>query len=91
MCFCVFIKLIVDSFCHLSPCSRSLNTTSLPPRYKRAHEVLFGKSMEVSERFNKEQGICLLNKIFEVYQDRAEYTGGCGHVRVAVFPAAVVS
>ena len=39
------------------------------PRYKRAHEVLFGQSMEVSERFNSEQGICLLTKIFEVYQD----------------------
>ena len=39
------------------------------PRYKRAHEVLFGQSMEVAERFNSEQGICLLTKIFEVYQD----------------------
>ena len=38
-------------------------------RYKRAHEVLFGQSMEISERFNSEQGICLLTKIFEVYQD----------------------
>ncbi|CAE7405505.1 unnamed protein product, partial [Symbiodinium necroappetens] len=45
------------------------NSMADAERYKRAHEVLFGQSMEVAERFNSEQGICLLTKIFEVYQD----------------------
>lgn len=41
-------------------------------RYKRAVDVLYGKGFDVATRFDAkedEQGILLLNKLFETYQD----------------------